>query len=249
LEHTAVGRNETLPKGDLGDVIYCIGVTADFRTRPFDAVEAHVCKWLEVLRSCAFDSLLYLSSTRLYAGNGGEAKEEAPLTTTPLEPEHLYNISKLMGESAAFTSKQKVRVARLSNVYGNDFASGNFLPQLLKEALSENTVTIRAPAAAARDYIAVSDAVNGLIDIATRGRFNLYNVASGINVSNAAVAEKIASLTGARLEFQAHPSQSSAPVINIDRMRDEFGFKPACLLDDLEELVHSYGKNHKLWRA
>src|SRR2546423_551688 len=136
---------EVIPRTSLGDVIYCIGVTSDFRVRPLDAVEAHVCKLVEVLRDCDFDSLLYLSSTRVYAGGGGEAKEEAPITTTPLAPDHLYNISKIMGESAAFASKRNVRVARLSNVYGNDFASDNFLPQLLKEALSKQTITIREP--------------------------------------------------------------------------------------------------------
>ena len=44
----------------LGHVMYCVGLTADFRTRPFDTVDAHVGLLAEVLRRAQFDSLLYL---------------------------------------------------------------------------------------------------------------------------------------------------------------------------------------------
>lgn len=43
----------------LGHVMYCVGLTADFRTRPFDTVDAHVGLLAEVLRRAQFDSLLY----------------------------------------------------------------------------------------------------------------------------------------------------------------------------------------------
>ena len=36
---------------ELGHVIYCIGLTADFRQRPFDTVRAHVCFLAEVLET------------------------------------------------------------------------------------------------------------------------------------------------------------------------------------------------------
>src|SRR5688500_5975918 len=80
-EYQAVGRNEALPAGPLGHVIYCIGLTADFRSRPLNTVEAHVCKLLEVLRKCDFESLLYLSSTRLY--NPGRSEEHTSELQSP----------------------------------------------------------------------------------------------------------------------------------------------------------------------
>ena len=57
-DYQAVGRTDTLPNKNLGNVIYCIGVTADFRWRLLDAVEAHVCYLLEVIRNQQFESLL-----------------------------------------------------------------------------------------------------------------------------------------------------------------------------------------------
>ena len=35
-------RSEELSGKNLGHVIYCIGLTADFRTKPFETIEAHV---------------------------------------------------------------------------------------------------------------------------------------------------------------------------------------------------------------
>ncbi len=60
-------RDENLDGRDLGHVIYSIGITADFRRRPHDTVTAHVTKLQEVLTRTSFDSLVYLSSTRVYA--------------------------------------------------------------------------------------------------------------------------------------------------------------------------------------
>ena len=101
----------------LGRVFYCIGLTADFRQRLLDTVDAHVCLLNRVLRSGNFDSLLYLSSTRVYAG-AGSTHEGANLVVSPLLPGDLYNLSKLMGESVCLASGGPAKVVRLSNVYG-----------------------------------------------------------------------------------------------------------------------------------
>src|SRR6267378_3887747 len=119
IECLAPGREEQLPGRNLGEVIYCIGLTADFRSRPFDTVDAHVCKLLSVLRDCEFDSLLYLSSTRLYEGHSQTAREEDSLKFGPTNPSDLFGLSKALGESLSLACGKKVRVVRPSNVYGD----------------------------------------------------------------------------------------------------------------------------------
>ena len=37
-----VGRKDPIPKGQLGNVFYCAGITADFRSRPFKTMNANV---------------------------------------------------------------------------------------------------------------------------------------------------------------------------------------------------------------
>ena len=247
LEYLAPGRDDDLTGKQLGDVIYCIGLTADFRGKPFDTVEAHVCKMLGVLRSSHFDSLLYLSSTRLYNSKLNMAREEDPIQIAPLDPDGLYNISKVMGESLALASGKKVRIARLSNVFGDDFTSPNFLSTVVKEALSRDELTIQSAAASEKDYVSVHDVVGGLIDVATRGRHEIYNIASGTNISHECLAEKIGKLTGVKVRFRPETCLASQPRISIERMQNEFDFKPALIMDELEGLVDSYRRNRAVW--
>jgi nucleoside-diphosphate-sugar epimerase len=57
----------------LGHAIYCIGLTADYQSRPFDTIEAHVTLFSRLLKDAAFESMTYLSSTRLYDSGAGTA--------------------------------------------------------------------------------------------------------------------------------------------------------------------------------
>ena len=67
----AAGRDQGIPfHRPLGTAIYCIGLTSDFRVRPLDSARAHVSVLVDCLENAEFDSLLYLSSTRIYAGAG-----------------------------------------------------------------------------------------------------------------------------------------------------------------------------------
>ncbi len=240
VECLAPRRGEELSGRNLGDVVYCIGLTSDFRSRPFDAVDAHVCQLLKFLRDCEFDSLLYLSSSRLYEADLAVVSEEDPSRFNSLNPSHLYNLSKAMGESLAFASSKKTRVVRISNVYGDDFESNNFLSSIVSDAVSKGSVMVQTAADSEKDYISIDDVVDGLIKVATGGRERLYNLASGINVAHGQLTKKLSEHTGCAIEFAPDAPTTRFPVINIDRMRTEFGFEPASVLDDLPGLVNSY---------
>ena len=246
LERYAPARDEGLSGKHLGDVIYCIGLTSDFRSRPFDTVEAHVCKLLEVLRDCDFDSLLYLSSTRLYGAGEDSTTEENALRVAPPNPGDLYNISKAMGESIALNCGRRTRVARISNVYGGDFTSDNFLSTIIKEAIGKRMIVLQTSAASAKDYVSVDDVVNGLIQITTTGSERIYNLASGVNVSNGELVENLRSLTGCAIEFSPTAPTISFPPINIERMQNEFNYQPSRVLADMAHLVELYKDNERI---
>jgi nucleoside-diphosphate-sugar epimerase len=242
LEYFAPGRNE-LPNRQLGNIIYCIGLTADFRSKPFETVNAHVCHLAEVLQGYEFDSLLYLSSARVYANNLEVAREEDSLQVTPLNASDLYNISKAMGESLSLNCGRRTQVARISNVYGGDFASDNFLATIIREAITKKNVVLQTSAASAKDYVKVDDVVSGLIDIATSGRQQIYNLASGVNVSNRELAESLSSLTGCTVGFSPEVPTVSFPKISIERMQQEFDFTPSMVLNDMAYLVDLHKNN------
>jgi nucleoside-diphosphate-sugar epimerase len=213
----------------LGHAIYAIGITADFRTRPLDTIEAHVSILHELLKNAEFDSLLYLSSTRVYSGlpTGEKADESARLLVDPNSPSDLYNLSKLMGESLCLHSgRTNARIARLSNVIGgDDITSANFLPSLMREART-GKITLRSALHSAKDYIHIDDVVALLGRIALHGRDRLYNVASGFQIRHGEWAEAIAARSGATLNVLPDAPVLGFPPIEIRRIVTEFNITP-----------------------
>jgi nucleoside-diphosphate-sugar epimerase len=228
----ALARHDAWDWGaDWGHVIYAVGLTADFRNRPFDTVEAHVSLLAGVLKRASFDSLLYLSSTRVYAG-AERTVEQAPLHVNPSDPSDLYNLSKLMGEALCLAQPlPTIRVARLSNVIGGEDAdSPNFIAQLRREA-GTGCIRLLSALDSAKDYIHIDDACELLIDVATGGRERLYNVASGENVSHGRWAAHFKARTGCRIEVAPNAPLQRAAAIDVTRIRQEFGRTPRPALD------------------
>ncbi|MDZ7861830.1 NAD-dependent epimerase/dehydratase family protein [Acidovorax sp.] len=208
----------------LGHVLYCVGLTADFRSRPFDTVEAHVGLLAEVLRRAQFDSLLYLSSTRVYMG-AASTDEEAPLSVVPGDPSYLYNLSKLAGESLCHASgRSGVRVARLSNVVGPgmDAQAGNLVADLVHQA-QQGAMLLRSHPESAKDYIHIDDVVHWLPRIALGGRSVTYNVASGRQTTHGQWLQWLSEHYASSFEVQeGAPLQRFAP-ISVARLQAEFG--------------------------
>jgi nucleoside-diphosphate-sugar epimerase len=225
----------------LGHAIYAIGLTADFREWPFATADAHVGRLMGLLAHGEYDSFLYLSSARLYgAGAAVPTAEDTPLFLSPVNPDHLYNATKAAGEALVLScGRPGTRVVRLSNVYGPDFASTNFLFQVLREA-ANGVIRLRTALASAKDYVSVKDVVHLLPRIATRGRARLYNVASGTRITHGEICNALSLFMGCRVVVEADARICAFPAIEIARVRDEFGFRPRHLLDDLPALVAAF---------
>jgi len=234
-------RGEDLLSHSLGHIIYCIGLTADFRTKPFDTIDAHVCYLLKVLKQCKFDSFLYLSSTRVYGIREDTAYEEDIIHNQPLNFSDLYNISKIMGESICFAAgKPNVRVVRLSNVYGYDAKSENFIFSLIRDALRNKRIVLNTSLDSNKDYISINDIVNILPEIAIHGRHKIYNVASGENIAAGQIVDMLSRLTGCNVEVEKNAERICYPNICIKRIKEEFEFTPTHILNDLDKLLSEY---------
>lgn len=235
------GRGEKLSGRHLGHVFYCIGLTADWRQRPFDTIRAHVSVLADLLENAEFASLLYLSTTRVYAGLE-DAREDAVLKVDPGVPDQLYNLSKLMGESACLgCGRQNVRVVRLSNVYGDDFLSDNFLFSVMRDAVDRQSIVLRTALDSEKDYVAVQDVVSLLPRIGTSGRHRVYNLASGVNTTNGQIMERLQWETGCSVTVVEGAPAIRFPPISIGRVREEFGFVPrATVLDSIPGLIAEY---------
>lgn len=229
--------------GDLGHVIYAIGLTGDFRKRPFETVEAHVCLLAKLLQTCRFDSWLYLSSTRVYAALDLEmiANEDSPVVVRP-GMDSLYNLSKLMGESLCLACpNSSIRVARLSNVYGAGMSTDTFLGSVINDLRQYGHVTVNESPESGKDYVAVDEVAALLETISLRGVERLYNIASGRLVTHSELFGQISKLTGFTANFLDGSLTRTFPAVDVSRAHAEFDFRPKNLLDTLGLLLASSG--------
>lgn len=224
----------------LGHLIYCAGYTADFRSKLLETVEAHVCLLRRILADAQFDSLVYLSSTRVYQ-RVNTAQEDVELVVDPHDSGDIYNLSKLMGESLCLsTFSDKVRVVRLSNVYGPKMGRKNFLGMLIYDALEKNEIHLKTSLSSSKDYIFIDDLSPLLVKIAQKGKKRVYNVGSGINVTNQTLMDLIMKATGCRLFMDEHPISVHFPPINIEQIKREFHFIPTLLESKLMEMIEHF---------
>lgn len=230
--------SDSLFERDLGHVFYCIGLTANFRGRPFDTVEAHVCFLKRLLERGRFETLTYLSSTRVYE-NALTTHETTVLQVLPTNPGHLYNLSKLLGESLCLAGERKARVVRLSNVFGDAMPEQTFISQVLHEAARTGRVRFLTAAQSAKDYVSIADVVAWLPKIAEHGTHAIYNVASGKNISNADIASWLEQ-RGIAVDFSEDAQAWIFPVIDTDRLSSEFGCARTSLDCEFDHIFNCY---------
>jgi nucleoside-diphosphate-sugar epimerase len=236
----ALDRRDKYINGEFGHGIYCIGMTADFRTQPLNTARAHIGVLTDLLESCSFESFLYLSSTRVYAGLE-VATEESALMVRPENADHLYNVTKLAGETLTLANASSSwRVVRLSNVIGPGDAPKNFLPSLIADARQRKRVLLRTTPDSSKDYIGIADVVQVIEQISLRGRHRIYNVASGRNTSNAQIAAFLRDKLGAEVEYERNASRTVFPEIRISRLAGEFGFAPTSFEEAFEAASNLY---------
>ena len=172
--------------------------------------------------------------------NSKEGIENIPIIVQPENKDYLYNLSKLLGESLCHEVNCKtrpIRVVRLSNVIGNDINSDNFVYAILKEALTEGKITINSSLDTAKDYISINDVVELLEKIAINGRQKTYNIASGKQIKHSKIIQKIKEKTGAEYKIESNKNYIKFPKININRIKEEFKYRPSDPLKLLEEII------------
>ncbi len=223
------GRDETaLLAGPLGHVIDCSGIN-DFMERPRAALEAHAGHLETLLGAARFDSVTFLSTTRLYVG-AVSTEEDAEIAVDPGRPWEFFNLSKLAGEALCLADpRPEVRILRLSNVYGEGQEAGpQFLPSLLRQASGpEACLRLSQSLESAKDYLHVGDAIAAMIALTRLEDVpRVINLASGRNVSHGTVVEILQAATGCRLALEPDAPTLRFPQISTARLTALLPWQP-----------------------
>ena len=238
-------RRDNWPKkgSDLGHVIFTIGMTAQFRGRPFATVETQTLRVYEALSYYQFESFLYLSSTRLYLG-GQTTHEDSCIQVCPASEDSIYNLTKATAECLCLSIENpNIKVVRLSNVFGPENDSELFVSAVLREAAQTGRVVFRSAPMSNKDYIHVQDVAEILPRITLEGRERIYNVAGGANTTNLKIAESL-NQCGIETSFVQEATNISFPQIDIGRLMREFPRPTRSLLQAMPELVDAAKKRY-----
>ncbi|MGL4172442.1 SDR family oxidoreductase [Morganella morganii] len=177
---------------DLGTVFYCAGY-GDCKNNIYNVIDANVNKLKEILTQANFQKLVYVSSTRIYL-NSKYSAENSDLNICHNDERKLFNLTKLVAEELCLRSNKDIVIVRPSNVYGLALNSTLFLPQIIKNAINNNHVDMYVNSDYEKDYVSVDDVVTVMYKLAESilSSGNIYNIASGYNVS----AKSIANILG-----------------------------------------------------
>ena len=76
--------------------------------------------------------------------------------------------------------------------------------------------------------------------ICVDGKNQIYNVASGTNLSSKSIIDKIVQIMPVDIQVIPDAKEYSFPPINIDLLKNEFDFKPISILDFIEDMVKNF---------
>lgn len=180
-----------------------------------------------------------------------------------------YQISKIIGEFYGNYYWMKYQLpfvkARFQNVYGPGEILGagrwrgtpatvwrNVTPTFIWKALHQEALSLENEGKASRDFIYVEDIVEGLIACALQGRAGeVYNLASGIEITIKELAETINKLTvnptGAQYTAERPWDRSGKRFGSTDKAEKELGFKAKVSLEEgLKRTIEWTQENREL---
>ena len=210
---------------------------------------------LEFARKHDIGKIIFTSSAAVY-GN--------PIKTPiredhPLSPTHLYGVTKLAAEKLLCAYYQNyglnVVILRLGNVYGVGLYTywETVIPKFVRQALTQQPLTIYGDGSQSRDFVHVLDVVQAikLVLEADKGiAGETFNIASGKPTSVISVADMVRKIIKERFNEKVKivylPPRKGEPYIkdfclSIDKVKKRLGFKPRWTLEaGINQLVDFY---------
>ena len=213
---------------------------------------------LDAVRETPVERFILISSSEVYG-----TAEAAPMDEEhPLNPRSPYAATKAGGDrlaySYAITYDLPVVIVRPFNNYGPRQHPEKAIPRFITQALRDEPLTIHGDGHASRDWLYVDDdaeAIEALIrapldEVAGE----VLNVATGIDISIAEIADRVLDLLGKPSSLKVHVEERLGQVDrhigSTEKIERLTGWRARTSFDEgLERTVAWYRENEAWWRG
>jgi dTDP-glucose 4,6-dehydratase len=213
---------------------------------------------LDAVRETPVERFILISSSEVYG-----TAESAPMDEQhPLNPRSPYAATKAGGDRLAYsyfvTYGLPVVIVRPFNNYGPRQHPEKVIPRFITQALADEPLTIHGDGHASRDWLFVDDdaeAIESIIEAPLdRVAGEVLNVATGIDIPVAEIADRVLDLLGKPASLKVHVDErlgqvdrhigSTAKIAELTGWRARTSFDAG-----LERTVAWYRENEAWWRA
>ena len=188
-------------------------------------------------------SLIFTSSSAVYSPDHVKPIRE----TDKIQPSSGYGESKLACEELITNSELKHTILRLFNLYGENQNPKFIIPYLVHCAVNNLPHKLRTPTSV-RDFIHIQDIIRILNEIIKNGNLTneIFNIGSGIPTTIQNLVEKFGLQENGFSALKTEGLNTGNPdysVADIEKIRSEYGWKPAISLDKGINNLIKYYKN------
>ena len=196
-----------------------------------------------------YGRFIHISTDEVYGhlGFGDDSFTEL----TPIAPRSPYAASKASSDllclSYMNTYDSNISITRCCNNYGPNQHSEKFIPTIIKALKAGKKVPVYGEGMNIREWIHVHDHNLAVWAVATHGKTGIYNIGSGLELSNIELVDKICTIMGKDLDKSVrfvedrlgHDFRYS---IDFSKIQNELFYEP--LYNDfdhqLEKLIELY---------
>lgn len=230
-----------------GIIIYCVG-SDDWYGDPlknFNSNFVHLYKLIKNLRS--FESLVFLSSTRVYLDLSQKIVNEKQNLTLKSSSRFTFNLQKLMCENFLLKQNKNIKIIRLSNVYGKNTLQKTFLPTLIRESVKFKKINVGLNVNSCKDYIYIDDAIKSILNLANKKNAKgIFNLAYGKNFKVKDIIKILKKETGCKINYFNVNNLEKYPKISIHKLKNTIDFSAKVnLIKILPKLVEIEKNVHR----
>ena len=204
---------------------------------------------LECSRNAKYGKMVHVSTDEVY---GHLEFNDDPFTeSTPIDPRSPYAASKassdLLCNAYINTFNCNISITRCCNNYGPNQHSEKFIPTIIKSLSKGQKVPVYGEGMNIREWIHVYDHNLAVWAVATKGKQGVYNIGSGLELTNIELVDKICAIMGKDLDKSVrfvedrlgHDFRYS---IDSSKIQNELCFEPLYMDFDnqLEKLIKEY---------